>query len=98
MMIKFVYLANLILFDFIIYLPHNLLSLIIKLITTFIWYFPTIYRLYSFIFTAKEYDLRTRIYLFIFSPIIVTLYIPFFVIYSIWHFILFLFVIPLIVI
>src|ERR1051325_4927850 len=95
--IKFVTLAILILLDFIIYLSPSILSLIIKLITTLIWYFPSIYQLYSFIFT-REYDLKARIYLLIYSPIIIILYIPFFVIYSIGHFILFLFIIPLIVI
>jgi hypothetical protein len=66
-----------VLIDFIIYLlPVCLLVLIPNLFISLIWYLPSIYQLYSFIFTTKEFDLRIRTYLFILSPIIIILYIP----------------------
>src|SRR5438034_9666343 len=66
-----------IILDFIIYfLPICLSVLIPNLFVTLILYFPSIYQLYSFVFTAKECDLRIRIYLFLFSPVIIILYIP----------------------
>jgi len=68
----------LILLDFIIYsIPTCILILVPNLFTTFFWYLPSIYQFYSFIFTEKEYDLRIRIYSFLFSPLIIILYIPF---------------------
>ncbi len=77
MILKYVFLLILIFIDFIIYfLPVCILCLIPNLIFTLIWYFPSMYQLYSFIFTSKEYELRERIYLFLVSPIIVFLYIP----------------------
>lgn len=80
--IKFIFLTILIFLDFIIYLlPMYILGLIINLIITLIWYLPFIYQFYSFIFTTKEYNLRTKIYLLLFSPIIIILYIPFFITY-----------------
>src|SRR2546429_5605835 len=64
--------------DFILYhITIFMLFLITNFITTLIWYFPSIYQLYSFIFTEKEIDLRIRIYLFLFSPLIIISYIPF---------------------
>lgn len=66
-----------IILDFIIYiLPVCLLVLIPNLFISLIWYLPSIYQLYSFIFTTKEEKFRIRIYLFILSPIIIILYIP----------------------
>jgi len=73
-------------------------SLIINFIITLIWYFPSIYQLYLFIFIEKEYDLRIRIYLLLISPIIIVLYIPFFIIYSIGYAIFFSLINPLIII
>src|ERR1700742_1516331 len=86
--IRFISLATLlilILLEFIYLLPVYVLSLIVNFILTLIWYFPSIYQLYSFIFTAKEYDLKIRIYLLLFSPIIIILYIPIIVIYFIGY-------------
>jgi hypothetical protein len=71
--------------EFIYLSPIYLLSLMINFIITLIWYFPSIYQFYSFIFTAKEYNLRIRIYLLILSPIIIILYIPMNVIYLIGY-------------
>src|SRR5436190_5105820 len=84
MILKFVFLVILILLDFIIYLlPIYTLSLIINFVITLIWYLPSIYQLYSFIYTTKEYDLRIKIYLILSSPLIIALYIPLFIIYSV---------------
>src|SRR6266542_5386350 len=97
--IKFIFLVFLIFLDFILYLlPTYILSLTLNVFITLIWYFPSIYQFYSFIFTAKEYDLRVRIYLLLFSPIIFILYIPFFIIYSIVYGIFFSLINPLITI
>src|SRR3954462_4268757 len=77
--IRFISLATLLILiflEFIYLLPIYMLSLIINFIITLIWYFPSIYQLYSFIFTAKEYNLKIRIYLLLLSPIIIILYIP----------------------
>src|ERR1051325_10983475 len=100
MILKFVFLVILILLDFIIYLlPIYTLSLIINFILTLIWYLPSIYQLYSFIFTTKEYDLRIKIYLLLFfSPIIIALYIPLFIIHSVGYGIFFSLINPLITI
>lgn len=95
---KFFPLAILIPLDFIYLIPIYILSLIINLIITLVWYFPSIYQLYSFIFTEKEYDLRIRIYLFLLSPIIIILYIPFSIICSIGYCIFISLVNPLIII
>jgi hypothetical protein len=84
-----------IVFEFIYLLPMYLLSLIINFIITLIWYFPSIYQFYSFIFIAKEYNLRIRIYLLILSPIIIILYIPIIVIYLIGYGIFFSLINPL---
>jgi hypothetical protein len=78
-------LVILIFLDFIYLLPTYALGLAINFIITLIWYFPTIYQLYSFIFMAKEYYLRIRIYLLLFSPIVIISYIPYFLIYSIGY-------------
>src|SRR2546430_10338807 len=98
-MIRFAFLVVLTCLDFIIYLlPMHMFGLIINFIIALIWYLPSIYQLFSFIFTEKEYDLRIRIYLLLFSPIIIILYIPFFVIYSIGYGIFFSLINPLITI
>jgi hypothetical protein len=83
--IKFISLVTLILLDFIYLLPTYMFGLVINFIIMLIWYFPSIYQLYLFISTAKGYDLRIRIYLLFFSPIIIVLYILFFVIYYIGY-------------
>src|SRR2546430_2726728 len=71
-------LSILILVDSILYfIPIFTLCLISNFVITLIWYFPSIYQLYSFIFAEKDFDLRIRIYSFIFSPLIIVLYIPF---------------------
>lgn len=98
-MIRFVSLAILIFLDFIIFLmPTYILSLIINFLIILIWYFPSLYQLYSFIFTTKEYDSKMRIYLLLISLIIIVLYIPFFTIYSIGYAIFFSLINPLITI
>jgi hypothetical protein len=78
--IIFIITIILILLEFIFLLPIYVLSLIVNFIITLIWLFPSIYQLYLFIFTAKEYSLRIRIYLLLLSPIIIILYIPIIVI------------------
>src|SRR5690242_18223139 len=95
-LVKLVFLVILILLDFTHLLPIYVLSLIINLIITLIWYLPLIYQLYSFIFTTKEYDLRIKIYLFLSSPIIIALYVPLFIIYSVGYGIFFSLINPLI--
>src|SRR5436190_16207219 len=76
--ISFSLIIIIIFIDFTIYfLPVCLLVLILNTFTTLIWYFHSIYQLYSFIFTEKTHDSRIRIYLLLFSPIIIVLYIPF---------------------
>src|SRR5436190_14942934 len=74
---RFICLLILITIDSIFYfIPIYILCLISNIITTLIWYFPSIYQLYSFIFTEKDFNLRLKIYLFVFSPVIIILYIP----------------------
>ena len=97
--IKIIFLVFLIFLDCIIYLlPTYILSLALNFFVTLIWYLPSIYQFYSFVFTTNEYDLRVRIYLLLFSPIIIILYIPFFITYSIGYGIFFSLVNPLITI
>src|SRR6266542_4492033 len=97
--INFFFILILIFLECIIYLlPIYILSLILNIFITLIWHFPLIYQFYSFIFTAKEYNLRVRIYLLLFSPIIIILYIPLFIIYFIWYGIFFSLINPLITI
>jgi hypothetical protein len=69
-------LSALFIIDFALYFMPICIFLISNIITTLIWYFPSIYQLYSFIFTEKVIDLRIRIYLLLFSPLIIVLYIP----------------------
>src|SRR6266498_116413 len=77
MILKFVFLPTLILLELILnFIPIYILCLIPNLITTLIWYIPSIYQLYNFIFTKSELDLRISIYLFLLSPVIIILYIP----------------------
>src|SRR4051794_10119299 len=77
MSLRFYFLATLIFLEFILnFIPIYILFLITNLMTTLIWYIPSIYQLYIFIFTANEFDLRIRVYLFFFSPMIIILYIP----------------------
>ncbi len=72
-----IFLLILVITDFILYfIPIFLSCLIPNFLITLIWFFPSIYQLYSFIFTIKECDIRIRIYLFFTSPIIILLYIP----------------------
>ena len=73
---KIIYFPILIIIDTILYLiPIFTLCIIPNFIITLIWYLPSICQLYSFIITEKEFDLRIRIYLFIFSPLIIVSYI-----------------------
>src|SRR5688572_18433514 len=71
--LKIIFLLFLIIIEFVIYFVPCLIP---NFISTLIWFIPSIYQLYSFIFTTKKYELRIRIYLFLISPIIVILYVP----------------------
>ena len=71
---KTIYFPILIIIDTILYLiPIFTLCIIPNFIITLIWYLPSIYQLYFV--TEKEFDLRIRIYLFIFLSLIIVSYI-----------------------
>jgi hypothetical protein len=75
--IRIVFFSILIILESIIYLiPILTLCLIPNFVITIIWYLPSIYQLYSYIFIKKKLNLRIRIYLFLFSPLIIIMYIP----------------------
>lgn len=76
-LIRIIFFSIFVIIDSIIYfIPIFTLCLIPNFVITIIWYLPSIYQLYSFIFTKKKVDLRIKIYLFLLSPLIIILYIP----------------------
>lgn len=75
--IRIFFFSILIIFESIIYfIPIFILGLIPNFLITLIWYLPSLYQLYSFIFIKEKLKLRIRIYLIFFSPLIILLYIP----------------------